>query len=74
MALKKTKGLFYRWPEDLKWRNIEGLGEGGDNAALPATPALDEAAPSDLAFLQFTSGSTGDPKGVMISHANLWAN
>ncbi|HYQ92430.1 MAG TPA: AMP-binding protein, partial [Candidatus Competibacteraceae bacterium] len=29
---------------------------------------------SDLAFLQYTSGSTGDPKGVMLSHANLLAN
>ncbi|MBL8258663.1 MAG: AMP-binding protein [Candidatus Competibacteraceae bacterium] len=28
----------------------------------------------DLAFLQYTSGSTGNPKGVMLSHANLLAN
>lgn len=28
----------------------------------------------DLAFIQFSSGSTGNPKGVMLSHSNLAAN
>jgi fatty-acyl-CoA synthase len=40
--------------------------------ALPVAPATRRG--SDLAFLQYTSGSTGDPKGVMLTHANLLAN
>ncbi|MFH8623360.1 fatty acyl-AMP ligase [Streptomyces vietnamensis] len=30
--------------------------------------------PDDLAFLQYTSGSVADPRGVMVSHRNLMAN
>lgn len=30
--------------------------------------------PSSLAFLQYTSGSTGSPRGVMVTHSNLVCN
>jgi acyl-CoA synthetase (AMP-forming)/AMP-acid ligase II len=46
-------------------------------AALPAeqaTAALPAISPDDLAALMFTSGSTGQPRGVMVTHANIIAN
>jgi fatty-acyl-CoA synthase len=45
-----------------------------DDIAGDAKAAAVPVSPSDLAFLQFTSGSTSRPKGVMVSHANLAAN
>jgi len=39
----------------------------------PPLPASD-VQPSDLAVLQYTGGTTGLPKGAMLSHANLTAN
>lgn len=37
-------------------------------------PATHEPDDDDLAVLAYTSGTTGEPKGVMLTHANLLAN
>jgi long-chain acyl-CoA synthetase len=39
---------------------------------LPWKPA--ETGPEDLAFLQYTGGTTGVPKGAMLTHGNIIAN
>ncbi len=45
---------------------------------LERTRSLDAAVPrpsvDDIACLQYTSGTTGTPKGAIITHGNLWAN
>ncbi len=49
-------------------------GETEGDAAATLRDADDAVAPDTLALLMYTSGTTGKPKGVMITHANLAAN
>lgn len=53
-------------PPELPWYATDGTQEFG-GAPVPDTPG-------PVLFLQYTSGSTSDPKGVVVSHANVIAN
>jgi len=47
-----------------------------DDINLPSADLWQQpnVVPQDIAYLQYSSGSTGQPKGVMLSHANLLHN
>jgi len=55
--------------EGVRIEDVVGAFEGE-----PPASEAPEIGPEDLCFLQFTSGSTSKPKGVMVTHANLVAN
>jgi long-chain acyl-CoA synthetase len=77
-ALPFPKSLLFRL---LKRRAIATLPPGDTrivrfDSLLTAPPiaAPPPVAPQDIAVLQYTGGTTGVPKGVMLTHANLTAN
>ncbi len=76
-ALPMGKGLAFRV---LRRRSIAALPRG-DGRVVPfktlsgrGEAPVCGAKPEDVALLQYTGGTTGVPKGVMLTHANLCAN
>ncbi|OYW84902.1 MAG: dicarboxylate--CoA ligase PimA, partial [Sphingobium sp. 32-64-5] len=77
-ALPPAKSLLYRlfkgkdvshWPDDPRIRHFsELIDNDGD------FPAVAFNAREDVALLQYTGGTTGTPKGAMLTHQNLTAN
>ena len=51
------------------WQAFESIVDRSSRLPCPDIVAAD-----DVAVLMYTSGTTGRPKGVMLTHANLWWN
>ncbi|KAL5055826.1 hypothetical protein RYX36_036508 [Vicia faba] len=61
------------WP-NLPWLHTDTWVKNSKSVVLEHLDDQNEPQPDDTCFLQFTSGSTGDAKGVMISHGGLIHN
>jgi long-chain acyl-CoA synthetase len=54
----------------LTWDEFLKLADGVDNAKFDEARAT--VKPENLATFVYTSGTTGNPKGVMLTHSNIW--
>ncbi len=62
------------WARDCGLPEVPVLATDLDEQPAPGDWQPYPARPDTLAFLQYTSGSTRQPKGVMVDHANILAN
>jgi fatty-acyl-CoA synthase len=74
--LPELKNVVYLGKEKLpgmfNWEDIIALGQKVSDAELKARQ--DSLDPDDVINMQYTSGTTGFPKGVMLTHTNIIGN
>lgn len=72
---KTKKKLISKFSEEAKDINIPILSiDEIKETDIPSIYPIEKIDPNKIAFLQYTSGSTGNPKGVMVSHDNIMKN
>jgi long-chain acyl-CoA synthetase len=70
-AVEKVPSLTLRFLREGEQDGFLDIKTVLESAPLAATPAVNE---NDLMMLLYTSGTTGQPKGVMLTHKNFIAN
>ena len=61
-------------PDNLKIIKFEGVGDFGKNNIETALDHFEDIQPDDVSCIIYTSGTGGRPKGVMLTHRNIFSN
>jgi long-chain acyl-CoA synthetase len=61
-------------PDNLKIINFNEVSDFGKNNIETALDHLDQIQPDDVSCIIYTSGTGGRPKGVMLTHRNIFSN
>lgn len=70
----KYQGLKLDLSEELKFFDVEGLAEQLEGIDASAFVERTDISDEDLVQIMYTSGTTGAPKGVMLTHKNMVTN